>query len=176
MKLIRTVAYLLLYHARRSFTRLQEASFPGPYTYLLSIMAASLSTFTDLLYANAGGRIYNTTHNYIYLEWLPGANQVEAYRALFEQVLIALRRTHTHRVLSDQRQMPVTSPEVQRWVAEEWLPRATREAGYSHCAVLLSQNVFARLAAVTWVSQHQPLPVTYRACASMEEAASWLLA
>ncbi|UYZ60042.1 hypothetical protein [Hymenobacter latericus] len=127
------------------------------------------------LFANAGARVVQVHPGYLQLEWRPGATQPEVATAVFEGLLLAMRLTGCHRVLSDQRQMPPLPPATQRWVAEQWLPKAAAEAGYSHCAVLLSQNVFARLGAVTWISQYQPKAVQYQAFENPDEATRWLL-
>ncbi|AYA36323.1 hypothetical protein D3Y59_04145 [Hymenobacter oligotrophus] len=138
--------------------------------------SSSVPRLARELFANAGGRIAQAHPAYLLLEWLPGASQPEVVTAVFERLLLAMRLTGCRCVLTDQRQMPPLDAAVQRWVAEQWLPRAAAEAGYSHCAVLLSENVFARLGAVTWVSQYQPKAVVYQAFASPEAAAEWLVA
>ena len=68
---------------------------------------------------------------------------------------------------------PFTSTE-QAWMTSEWLPNAVLEHGYRFGAVLVAQNVFARLAMTQLVLGTRDLPHTYRTFESESEAVAWL--
>ena len=66
------------------------------------------------------------------------------------------------------------SPTEQTWMTTEWLPRAVNEPGYRRGAVLVAQNVFARLAMNHLVMATRNLEHHYKMLENEEEAVSWL--
>jgi hypothetical protein len=60
-------------------------------------------------------------------------------------------------------------------MTSEWLPRAVTEHGYRYGAVLVANNVFARLAMNQLVMATRYLTHTYRTFETEEEAVAWLL-
>lgn len=66
------------------------------------------------------------------------------------------------------------SQSEQHWVAHDWRPRAVREGGYRHGAVLVSPNVLVRLATAYVTSHVQGLPLVYRSFDADADAGRWL--
>ena len=62
----------------------------------------------------------------------------------------------------------------QAWMASEWLTKAVHEHGYCNGAVLIAQNVFARLAMTQLVLGTRDLPHTYRSFDDESTAIIWL--
>ena len=60
-------------------------------------------------------------------------------------------------------------------MSTEWLPQAVNESGYRFGAVLVAQNVFARLAMTQLMMATRNLPHTYRTFETEETAMAWLL-
>jgi hypothetical protein len=68
------------------------------------------------------------------------------------------------------------TPEEQGFVIQQWLPRTVKEGGYKFGAVLVAQNVFARLATATVIATVRDLAITYQFFEQEAEAVTWLLA
>ena len=96
------------------------------------------------------------------------------FRALLTHTAQALSRRQWANILVDQRQMTPFTPAEQAWMTGEWLPKAVREYGYRHGAVLVAHNVFARLAMTQLVLSTRDLPHTYRTFEDEDEALAWL--
>ena len=60
-------------------------------------------------------------------------------------------------------------------MSTEWLPQAVSESGYRFGAVLVAQNVFARLTRTQLVMATRELPHSYRTFETEETAVAWLL-
>ena len=60
-------------------------------------------------------------------------------------------------------------------MSTEWLPQAVSESGYRFGAVLVAQNVFARLTMTQLVMATRELPHSYRTFETEETAVVWLL-
>ena len=62
----------------------------------------------------------------------------------------------------------------QQWIAREWLPRAATEGGYRFGAIVLSEDVFTRLATAYVTTSVQGLPLVYRTFTDEAAAVAWL--
>ncbi|WP_125916750.1 hypothetical protein [Hymenobacter coccineus] len=95
--------------------------------------------------------------------------------ALFTQISLGLQQHGWSRVLINQIGMAPFSPDEQQWVARTWLPQAVANGGYRHGAIIVSPNVFVRLATTYATAQVQDLAITYRTFNFETEAVRWLL-
>ncbi|WP_303312627.1 hypothetical protein [Hymenobacter sp. BT730] len=110
---------------------------------------------------------------FIRLTWKPHRRTLAEFQLVMEQFLRLLARQGTGLALIDQRQMPALIPAEQDWTLSDWLPRATRQAGYRYGAVLPADDVIARLATTNILMQAPDWPV-YRLFAEELVAIDWL--
>jgi hypothetical protein len=130
----------------------------------------------SLYFENSGGRIWEEAEGFLRLEYRPGSREIAQFRALLTHVAQALHRRGWSRILVDQRAMTPFSAAEQDWMSNEWLPQAVREYGYRHGAVLVAQDVFARLAMNQLMLASRGLNHAYRTFGSEAEAVAWLAA
>ncbi|QDA61563.1 hypothetical protein [Hymenobacter jejuensis] len=84
---------------------------------------------------------------YVRLDWTDADATAADLGGIYEHTLAALKRHRTTKLLTNHTLRQPMAPEVQQWLAHEWIPRAIREAGYSQCAILESQKEAGRAAA-----------------------------
>lgn len=128
-----------------------------------------------LYFENPAGRLLEDPAGFLRADWSNKMRGPEDTRALFTHMTRALRRHGWNKILVDQVGMRPFSPQEQRWVAQDWLPRAVREGGYRYGAVLVSHDVITRLATAYITTQVQGLPLTYRSFDEESPAVRWLL-
>jgi hypothetical protein len=128
----------------------------------------------SLYFENSSGRIWEEPEGYLRLEYYSGAREAVQFRALLTHTAHAMSRRQWDKVLVDQRAMVPFGPGEQEWMTNEWLPRAVNEHGYRYGAVLVAQNVFARLAMNQLVMATRNLPHIYRTFEAEEAAVAWL--
>lgn len=112
--------------------------------------------------------------DYLHLAWSATKATPDELRAVYEQALRALQHFGLHKLLSEHAQRPPMPAEVSTWVAQNWIPRAVHEAGYSHCAVVENAAPLGRLAAQSIGAQLPAGLITFRYFATTQEAAAWL--
>lgn len=132
------------------------------------------TTIYRVYYENAVGRATDDAMGFARLTYQPNPRQKDAFQALLGHVSRLLAKRGDGCLLVDQRLMDPFTPEEQAFVLEQWLPRAI-EAGYRYGAVVVANNVFARLATAMVVTAARDLPMTYRYFEDEGEAISWLL-
>jgi len=128
----------------------------------------------SLYFENSIGRIWEEPGGYLRLEYRAGAREIVQFRALLTHTAHALNRRQWNKILVDQRSMAPFSATEQDWMASEWLPRAVNEHGYRYGAVLVANDVFARLAMNQLVMATRTLAHTYRTFEAEEAAVAWL--
>jgi hypothetical protein len=74
------------------------------------------------------------------------------------------------RLISDSREMKAMTQEDQRWIDEEWRPRA-RIAGLRMNAILLPKSVVAQLSLTAIVKKFDE--IQFRHFSELEEARKW---
>ncbi|OUJ69173.1 hypothetical protein BXP70_26870 [Hymenobacter crusticola] len=128
---------------------------------------------TSFYYGNAVGLVQEHS-DYVRLRYHAGQRQAVEFQALLGHVTRALARHGAGKLLIDQRAMAPYSPPEQAYVLQQWLPRTIVEGHYRWGAVVMAQDVFARLAMDTIRTQAQTLPLTYRFFTEEPEALAWL--
>jgi hypothetical protein len=111
---------------------------------------------------------------FIRLNWTAVSPQPEELRAAYEHALRALQHFGLHKLLSDHTQRQPMPAAVSIWVAEDWIPRAVREVGYSHCAVVENATPLGRLAAQSIGAQLPQGLLVFKYFSTPAEAAAWL--
>ncbi|MDO7873484.1 STAS/SEC14 domain-containing protein [Hymenobacter sp. ASUV-10] len=134
------------------------------------------ATHRTVYFENAAGRIWTEPAGYLRLDYHAGRRQETDFRALLTHLRQAMSRHGGGRVLINQRQMAGFSPAEERWMIGEWLPRAVQDNGYRSGAVLVADDVFARLAMSNVAMATHHLGHEYRNFSDEGEAVAWLLA
>ncbi|GAB3859401.1 hypothetical protein GCM10028822_35890 [Hymenobacter terrigena] len=132
------------------------------------------SLLPSLYFENAAGEVLTDPAGFLRTNWSSHKRSPEATRAIFENMLRALQQRGWSRILINQQAMIPFTPEEQRWIAHEWLPRAV-QAGYRHGAVVVSPNVLVRLATAFVTTSIQGMPLVYRSFDTVANAQRWLV-
>ena len=128
-----------------------------------------------LYFENLAGRVWEEPLGYLRLEYRAGPREETQFRALLTHVLRALVRQGEGKLLVDQRKMAPYSDAERTWLVSEWLPRAVREARYRYGAVLLAEDVFARVSMTRLALAARDLSNTYKTFETEAAALDWLL-
>lgn len=125
-------------------------------------------------FQNAVGRLLEHPAGYIVFQYNPGKRVLADFQALLTQAGLLLRRNRWHRILADQRLMaPFTDGET-AWASTYWLAPTNQPSGGLFAAVLLANDVFARLATGLMRQEIQSPVLTYRVFDNEAGAAAWL--
>jgi hypothetical protein len=109
---------------------------------------------------------------WVLIEWRAWANSVE-YRSAHEAALTALRENHCSRNLIDASDARVVSDEDQKWLIENWIPRAAA-AGRRWTAVVMPKRALARTISENIDKRPRLNSTQVEYFQSTEEAAAWL--
>jgi hypothetical protein len=134
-------------------------------------MPADSSTFR-LYYQNAVARLLEHPQGYAVVEYQPGPRQLTDLQGLLGQLVRLLTQRGWDKVLADQRLMQPYTPEESEWIRAHWLTRSVLFRG----AILLPQDVFARLASSQLVHEAKAANLSYRLFEEQGVAEAWLLA
>ena len=106
----------------------------------------STSAHETMHLSDSLANVFGHTSGYLRIEWQTVPMISSEVRQLFGQILLLLREQRLHRLFTERTLAPPLSAEDCHWMALEWLPRAAREAGLTHCAVVESlEQVEARV-------------------------------
>jgi hypothetical protein len=137
---------------------------------------------SDLEPASEGGKIYLDTPYvlvrwdadgpWIYVKWKAWANSTE-YRAAQEVIILALRENHASRNLIDSTDRRVVSDDDQKWLVENWMPRAAA-AGRRWTAIVMPKSALGRTIAENIDNQGRSKRNMIEHFETIEAAAAWL--
>ncbi|MCI1186969.1 hypothetical protein MON38_06025 [Hymenobacter sp. DH14] len=128
-----------------------------------------------IYFQNAVGRLLEHPAGYIVFQYHAGKRALADFQALLTHTGQLLRRRGWQRILADQRLMtPFTEAET-AWVTSFWLDPANQPPGGLHAAVMLADDVFARLATNTMRETLQSAALTYRLFKDEATATAWLM-
>lgn len=137
----------------------------------------SFSASSARYYHNAAAVIsVPSGSDYLHLSWSATSTRPEELRAVYEHTLRALQQFGLRKLLSDHSQRPPLPATISTWLVQEWIPRAIREAGYSHCAIVENAAPLGRLAAQSIGAQLPAGQLAFRYFSAPAEAAAWLQA
>lgn len=110
--------------------------------------------------------------HYLMVTWR-GFIPSEQFRSLACEIIKAVEKTKTTKVLSDNREWKIISPNDYSWAANHWFPKA-EESGITHMATVLSNDYFNRHAerAVEGMTDVSSLLVKH--FEHLQEAINWL--
>ena len=109
---------------------------------------------------------------WVYVKWRAWANSTE-YRAAQELVILALRENHESRNLIDSAEARVVGSEDQKWLVEDWMPRAIA-AGRRWTAIVLPTSALGRTIAENIDKNPRSGLVKVEYFETVKDAASWL--
>jgi hypothetical protein len=127
-----------------------------------------------IYFENAAGRVLEHPDGYAVFEYAPGKRVFSDLQALLTHTSQLLRRRNWYRILGDQRRMSPFTPEESQWILEYWLDPANQRAQGVYAAVLLAEDVFARLAASQLMQDAKAAALTYHLFDNEPAAAAWL--
>lgn len=111
--------------------------------------------------------------NAINIKWF-GAPPSDEFRRACNRALEVMQEHNTGRFLTDNRKAKVFRVDDQKWLNEDWLPRATA-AGYSTSAVLVSdKEIFTKFAARRIARERDKTKYHTAYFMDEEEARVWL--
>ena len=127
-----------------------------------------------LYFENAAGRLVEHPDRYVRFEYLPGKRALPNFQALHTHQDLLLRRNQWNKVLSDQRLMAPFTPEESAWLVDFELENSRQRAGDVHRAVLIANDVIARLSMSQVLNDAKAAALTYRVFADEAAAVAWL--
>ncbi len=86
---------------------------------------------------------YDETFRYVTIVWRRYATSAQ-YRFIHETIIQMLVQYQASKILGDNSDLPVVHAEDQKWIVEDWMPRA-RAAGLKAVATNASLSFFGRL-------------------------------
>jgi len=108
----------------------------------------------------------------ILMQWHGYATSSQ-FRAICESMLQLMKEHNIWRVLADTTHMKMISMEDQKWLDNEWLPRAIA-AGYEKCAIIVSPDYFTRVTVDSVVSKIDQNQLEIRYFDDVSAAREWL--
>jgi hypothetical protein len=109
---------------------------------------------------------------WVLVVWKEWADSAE-YRAAHETILMAIRENHASKNLIDATQSKVVSDSDQRWLIDNWIPRAVA-AGRRSTAVVMPRSALGRTISEN-IDKAAPSDVTQvEYFDTAAEAAAWL--
>ena len=109
---------------------------------------------------------------WVLVEWKAWANSSE-YRTAHETVLIALRENHASKNLIDATNARVVADDDQRWLIENWMPRA-EAAGRRSTAVVMPKSALGKTISENIAKNPRPSLMKVAYFQTVEDAAVWL--
>ncbi len=127
-----------------------------------------------LSFENAAGQVLEHPAKYALLLYKPGPRTLPDLQALITHIGHLLLRNRWYRILGDQHLMAPFTPEQSAWLVAHWEDYTTRYPGRIYAAVVLAQDVFARLAVSQLRQDIGVAELTYRQFPDLTAAAAWL--
>lgn len=128
---------------------------------------------TTLLFENKHLTISHKAHEqYLLLTWngfIPSA----AFRTLADEIIKAVEKIKVTKILSDNTDWKIISPNDYSWAAAHWFPKA-EASGVTHLATILSKDAFNRLAERTVQQMTDVRNMQIKSFEKFAEAETWL--
>ena len=131
-------------------------------------------TGLPLYYQNPIGRLYEHPDGYIVVDYNAGKRVMSDYRAFLTHLEGALKRNSWNKMLTNQRFMAPFSEEERTWIVEQWLAVSHALQREMIAAVLLPEDVIARLGVNTMMQGARQGALVYRVFNEAQAAAAWL--
>jgi hypothetical protein len=132
------------------------------------------ATGLSIYFENPAGRVLEHPNGYAVLVYAPGKRQLSDLQALLIHTGHLLRRRQWNRLLGDQRRMAPFTAEESKWILEYWLDPANQQPQGLYAAVLLAEDVFARLTTTQLINDAKAAALTYHFFDNELAASAWL--
>ncbi|PIY10998.1 MAG: hypothetical protein COZ18_04910 [Flexibacter sp. CG_4_10_14_3_um_filter_32_15] len=118
---------------------------------------------------------YDEEKGYIHTNW-EGFCPSKVFKEASNSIITAIEETGTGKVLFDAARTKSASPNDQKWIFEDWIPRAV-VAGYNRYAYILPNDVFGKFSSQKVISEISGNTPDLAGATSndMETAMEWLL-
>jgi hypothetical protein len=133
------------------------------------------SSTLPIYFQNAAATLREHPNGYVVFEYHAGKRNFTDFQAALTHTGNLLHRRDWNRILGDQRLMSPFTEEESTWVTTYWLAQNRQRPSGVYAAVLLANDVFARLSATQVRHEAKAAALTYRLFDEEAEAASWLL-
>jgi hypothetical protein len=133
-----------------------------------------LSTTSKLYFENNAGRLLEHPDQYVVFEYKAGKRKLSDLQALLAHVRNLLDRNQWHRLLGDQRLMAPYTEEESTWIVDYWLDASRHRPGGIYSAIILANDVFARLSMDQVMHEAKASALTSRLFDSQDKAVAWL--
>jgi hypothetical protein len=111
----------------------------------------------------------------VYIKWVGLPDSAEFQKGC-DSALDLLKRKGVSKVITDSSEASVFSLSDQRWLNENWLPRAEK-AGYHHSAAVVGNNdAFIKFAVNNISAKRDTSKFTSKIFTTIDEAKKWLQA
>ncbi|MDF7815083.1 hypothetical protein [Hymenobacter sp. YC55] len=131
-------------------------------------------TSHTVYFENPVGRLSEHAHGYAIVHYKPGKRVFHEFEALLTHLTHLLRRRGWHKVFSDQRALAPFTAQEQAYIRERWQEASPSRHRERLVAVLLPQDVYARLSAHLVINDAHEGDVTYRIFDDEATAGAWL--
>jgi hypothetical protein len=128
----------------------------------------------SIYFENAAGRLFEHPDGYVHFQYHPGKRTFTDLQALLTHTSILLQRKKWLKVLGDQRLMSPFTEQESAYILEHWLAHELRSPGAIYAAVIVANDVFARLVASQVQHEAKASILTYRLFEHEAAAATWL--
>jgi hypothetical protein len=132
------------------------------------------NTLPRLYFQNSVGRLLEHPDGYAIFQYNPGKRKLSDLQALLAHTRNLLQRNKWHRMLGDQRLMSPFTEEESTWIVNHWLDSSVERPGGLYGAIILADDVFARLSMNQVMHESKAAALTYRLFDSEEKAVAWL--
>lgn len=148
---------------------------PAPYIrgfFTLYMPPSSLSL--RLYFNNPVGSVYEHPDGYAFVVYEPGPRRLDYLQAFLTHTSHLLKLRGWNKMLGDQRRMAPFTPEESAWIVDYWLSRSQQARDTVYGAVLVPDDVFARLSVNNVMHEARTAALTYRLFTDETEARAWL--
>jgi hypothetical protein len=130
----------------------------------------------SIYFENAAGRLLEHPDGYVYFQYHAGKRAFTDLQALLTHTSTLLKRKKWMKVLGDQRLMSPFTEQESAYILEHWLAYGLHSPGPIYAAVIVANDVFARLAASQVQYEAKASVLTYRLFEheAIAAAAAWL--
>ncbi|MCB2409580.1 hypothetical protein [Hymenobacter lucidus] len=127
-----------------------------------------------IYYQNAIGRLYEHPDGYVVVDYNAGSRLKPDYVAFLQHLEHLLKRRGWNKMLANQRLMAPFTEEERGWIRGQWLTVSHAVQREMVAAVLLPEDVFARLAISSLMQDAREGALVYRVFNDAQVAAAWL--
>lgn len=132
-----------------------------------------MATTLPIYFENPVGRLLEHPAGYVVVQYHAGKRKFSELQAFLTHTGQLLLRRNWHRILGDQRLLAPFTDEETAYIMDYWLTRPAARPIWA--AVILPNDVFARLSVSQIASEATAATMTYRLFSDGKAAEDWLL-